>query len=353
MFLEATAIERYLAISREVGSRSVLLDCHVHPTEIIRNRLRYHAVEPEPQLYASGEGCYCAPAPGRLRLAADPATVDRATSALKNRMSELLFTRNFRFIGARVLADQMALAGIGRACLLPVPSEVATLPEQMVLLEALHRADARFLPGYGLPAVRSGAASLLDELRTMVARFGVRVLKIHPNISGIDIGSEPGRAYLEEALAACGTLGLPVIVHGGISPILGESGRARYARLENLTSIDWGRGSAPVILAHFGLYGCGAADITDADVHGVKTLLDRHDNLFTDSSGVGFPVIEKMMRNLPVDKILFGSDALYLPVWEAMAYVACAAERMGRDPAATIEQIAGTNARTHLPGLLL
>lgn len=351
MFLEAAATERYLAISREVGQGCVLVDCHVHPTEIIRNRLRYRAVEPEPLLYSSTEACYCAPSPGRLRIGAGEATAQRAAPALKNRMSEMLFTRNFRHIGARVLEDQMALAGIGRLCMLPVPSPAASLPEQMALLDGLHRANANLLPGCGLPAAIDGPG-VPAFLREMVQRHDVRALKIHPNLSGIDVGTTAGRAYLEEALVACGALGLPAIVHGGVSPILGEAGPAGFARLDNLAQVDWGIGRGPVVLAHFGLYGCGATDITEADVRLVRGLLDRHDNLFTDTSGVGFPVVEKMMRNLPLGKIVFGSDALYLPVWEAMAYVACAAERMGASPAATIERIASSNVGEHLPALL-
>ena len=56
----------------------------------------------------------------------------------------------------------------------------------------------------------------------MIAGYDVKAVKLHPNISRIDPATSHGMERVESILGACSRARLPLIVHGGRSPILGD-----------------------------------------------------------------------------------------------------------------------------------
>jgi hypothetical protein len=77
-------------------------------------------------------------------------------------------------------------------------------------------------------------------------------------------------------------------------------------------------------------------------------LLARHDNLLTDTSGVDHAVLGTLLRRIEHQRIVFGSDALYHPMWKSVVQLACALEGLGCDVEESFIAIASTNARRHL-----
>lgn len=351
MFLDVKEIDRYLATAREVSQDLPLIDIHVHPTEILKNKHIYKQVARSPLLYSVKGSHYSTPEISRLRIDSSDVKIANFPLKLRNKLSELVFTNSYNHIGEQVLRDQMTLSGIKYACLLPVPSEVAQQSEQIKFIKTLNKHDSRYIVGYGLEN-RQNNTGIEQLLSTAKHKHGARIIKIHPNISDINITETKGRAYLEEVLASCGKLSLPIVIHGGISPILGDANNAKYARIDNLAKINWSLSSSTVVLAHFGLYGCNASEISRSEEESIKNIVQKNDNVYVDTSGVGYEIVSKMMSSIPFEKIIFGSDALYMPMWEAMAYLAHASNQSGRSVEQTISQVANKNTLCALPMLL-
>ena len=351
MFLSVEKVEQYLALSRELGKDVPLMDVHVHPTEIIRNKHIYRSkVDKDCHLLSAVHTDYSKPELSRLRISFDQVDSSKFSRTLKNKLSEMLFSKNYNHIGIDVLHDQMRLAGVSHACMLPVASKLAPIETQMPFLGQLHEADNNLVVGYGLPKQEENV-NVQELLREQLGKYPVKILKIHPNISGIDISQDEGKEYLEETLEICGILDLPVVIHGGISPILSGSENAYFARLENLSDIDWGLTKSSIILAHFGMYGCSANDISSAEEQCLVSIIDKHDNVFVDTSGVGFGVVNKMINVLPEEKVIFGSDALYMPIWESMSYLLHACDSNGFNKESYLKRVANENILKYFPGL--
>ena len=83
----------------------------------------------------------------------------------------------------------------------------------------------------------------------------------------------------------------------------------------------------------------------DFDQAALSALLARHDNLVTDTSGLDYPVLVAMLRRLDPARVVFGSDALYTPMWKSLVMVLRALEAAGHDPVACFPSIAGETAR--------
>ena len=47
-------------------------------------------------------------------------------------------------------------------------------------------------------------------------------------------------------------------------------------------------------------------------------MLQSHDNLMIDVSGLDFHVLVVVLRNIDADRIIFGSDALYYSQWSVV-----------------------------------
>ena len=79
---------------------------------------------------------------------------------------------------------------------------------------------------------------LVEHLRMAVRKHRIRVVKIHPNFSRIDISTDPGKRRVNSILRACEAVQLPVVFHGGSSPILGDIPASRFSIIENLAETD-------------------------------------------------------------------------------------------------------------------
>ncbi len=158
-------------------------------------------------------------------------------------------------------------------------------------LAALEDANVpdRLIPG-AAAHYRDGRA--VEKLERHAAA-GARMVKMHPPI---------GRFYPDDErndpiYAACERLGLPVFFHGGRAGIELES-MHRYALMRHYERALQRFRGVQFVLGH-----SGARDVEDA-----LLLAERHPNLWYDLHGQGVTVLDRMVRKLDPDRLMFGTD---------------------------------------------
>ena len=303
---------------REIGSEHLLTDVHVHPFEVLVRGLTYRPHPEVPGVYSAGPGRYRTPEP--LAAAAEtprPKGIDSLPEPWRSRALTLSLRRLYLHTGPRVFGDQMELSGIGRSVLLPVAAAGGGDEEQVRLLAEIFGRDRRFVLGCCVPA---GTADERIEATVRAAVVGrrARIIKIHPDLSAIDVGSRPGRERIERILDAARGNRCPVIVHGGRSSAPADGG-CDCATMAKLTQVDWSIARQPVVIAHAGAFGCALAEVREQVFPALKPLLAKHPNLMLDLSGLDPEPMRFLLGKLDPDRLLFGSDSLYFSQWKSLA----------------------------------
>jgi predicted TIM-barrel fold metal-dependent hydrolase len=307
---------RYVEAAKALKKGRRFYDIHVHPHDIIFNLLVYRRCARHQGLYAAHQADYAPPALGRLPLCAP-----RAAKAMSDEWRAKIFTMTlparYGHTGPRVFGDQMALCGIDEVLLLPVAGPSGPFLEEMSSLFRMFSEDERFHLAGSIPAdVPIGGVS--RYVQKMVALFGIRAVKIHPNISAINVSTSRAKEWLEAVLFACGAHGLPLILHVGRNAVLPQMERARYADIDHFDGIDWSVSGAPVVFAHAGVYGFEQDEIRDRILPKLIRLLEIHGNLRVDIADLRFDVLRQILVAVDPGRILFGSDALYTSQWSMM-----------------------------------
>jgi predicted TIM-barrel fold metal-dependent hydrolase len=211
----------------------------------------------------------------------------------------------------------MALSGIGKVLLLPVLGATITENDQMSAMVEMFGQDQRFALGYCVP--NSVSNDQIGEVVDAVARqHDVKALKIHPAVTGINLGTAHGMERIECMLRACRENGLSVVIHGGKSPAASTAENREFGILGNLQHIDWSLSGNPVVIAHAGSYGYDSEDLLQLIMPKLVSIMDKHDNVFTDISGVEIPTLCRLLNVVESERIVFGSDCLYYPQWRTM-----------------------------------
>jgi predicted TIM-barrel fold metal-dependent hydrolase len=126
--------------------------------------------------------------------------------------------------------------------------------------------------------------------------------------------------------------------------MLEKDGSAEHAMIEHFEGVDWGITRQPVIIAHAGAYDCPLQDFEPNILPSLRRLLSRYPHVMADISGLGFDYIHAVFKHVDGDRLLFGSDALYAPVWKQVVVVMHAFSILGQDAQRGLARIAGTNA---------
>jgi predicted TIM-barrel fold metal-dependent hydrolase len=343
--LSKAEVDNYLRWAGELGRDAVIVDMHVHATEVIRAGHTY-TYDTGTGVYARDDRAFTPPATTKLVLRDEYSAGDAFTAATRNQVSAMLFERAYDHTGPAVLSAEMALANIDTALLLPVARPGQSISDQMAVLRTFRDADDRFHLSYSVPDTIPDQ-DISVAVRQAVADFGIRAVKLHPNLSNLDPESEVGRERTLAIIAACDAMNLPLIVHGGRSPILGDSAAAEHAVLEKLDTIEWSGSKACVVVSHFGVYGFRGEEIARQGKR-LNALLARHANMVTDTSGVDYAVLTSLLPIVDPDRILYGSDAMYTPMWKSVVQLLRALETVEADPESAFLKIASTNPRRHL-----
>jgi len=338
--LTVPEIEEYLRLAADVAASCPVVDAHVHGTEVVFGSGQPAARPDQPPPARP-------PRLASLRLD-DPARLAGGfDTRTRNHVSRLHFTTAYQQLDRRLLLAHMDLARVHAAVLLPVAPADGPIDGQMQALAALRSGEERLLLGYSVPnSVPLDA--IASDIRSAVKTHGARVVKLHPNLTRLDLRAPEGAARAEAILVASGEVGLPLVVHGGHSPILEAEAASHHAVLQNLERIDWGRSAASVVVAHCGFYGCDEHEIVAEAMPALARILARHPNVLVDTSGLSFDLLLQVLRTVDHGRIVLGSDAVYSSMWQSVVTLLHALRTAGFDVTAGYARIASHNARGRL-----
>jgi len=347
MILDRARVESILAMAREIGRAQPLYDVHVSPYEVIFCELEHAPNGEHPGLLSLEGASYREPRAGALRI--DDAAASEKLAQRREvpaAFSKMMMRKQYAHMGPRVVADHMELSGIGKSLLIPVHRPGADPAEQARLMFDVYGDDPRFAFAY-CPRALGSEAEATAELRSVAALHPLTAVKVNANIQAIDVATEPGRACLEHLMAACRTVALPMIVHGGVSRLLKDPRARSFAALENLCSVPWRAAGVPVVICHAGMFGSAPSEL-DTLLPRLLRLMADNPNLLVDISGLSFTTLCAVLEQVDRTRVVFGSDALYFPQWSAVVKVLHALDQLGLPIRETFAMLAGTNPAQHI-----
>lgn len=313
--IEPQEVARYVEAAKALKNGRRFYDIHVHPHDIVFNQLAYRRGSQE-GVYHAHAAPYTPPSLGRLPLF-PPGPEKALSDEWRTRIFGMTLRKRYGHTGPLVVSDQMALCGIDEVLLLPVAGRTGPFMDQMALVYRMFCGDDRCHLAGSIPTdVPIG--NLSGYVREMVHRFGIRAVKLHPNIAGLNMATSRAKEWLEAVLSVCGVNRLPLILHVGRNSVLPRMEMASYADIDCFDGIDWSIADVPVVFAHAGIYCCEADEVAGRVFPKLTRLLRTHDHLMVDIADLGFDAVRKVVRTMDPDRILFGSDALYATQWSMM-----------------------------------
>ncbi len=304
-----------LSLARKLLLSSCGTDIHVSPYEVIFNSFRYSPNSLDEGVFSIDDSRYQTPLVGPLRVDSDPTRPLTDQERLKSSaLSIFLYRKVYSHIGPKVISDQMELSGISRCLLLPVVQPDSNGQEEMAFVHQIYGSEDSFLLGYCVPLVVP-IPELGTQIQAAIERYDIRALKIHPNITGINPSSASGLKRIETILEICNTVQLPLVVHGGRSPVIKDPRAAEYASLTNLARIDWGITKTPVMISHAGMMGRSPDEIENIEWPHFEKILQTYDNIMVDISALDLSALRIILERIDTGRILFGSDCLYFSQW--------------------------------------
>ncbi len=337
----------YLKIIKEISNSITLIDIHTHPFDIVFNNFIYSKNPDVDGIYSINNSVYAAPKisfypPKRY----SEEKSRQFNKDLNMKLSLLTLRQTYGHIGPGVFNDQMKLSGISKIVLLPVLNAHETDNSQMDLMTSIFGNDDRFLFGYCIPnSVQN--EKIVKVVQDAIYKYNIKVLKLHPNITGIDLTSSKGIDRVEIILEASRQARLPVVVHGGRSSIVKKAEATSYSTLNNLQHVDWSISGEAIVIAHAGMFELDTSEIREG-IPLLMKLLSKHDNLFVDVSGMGVDEILFIVKHVDLNRIVFGSDALYYKQWVALLNLLYVLQRSTLDWEAHFVKITSTNPTRYI-----
>ena len=342
MILPKEEVLKYLACVKSLQKVCPLIDIHVSPFEVIFNSFHY---VPNPQyegVHSLDSGRYRLPSVGPLRVKTHPPEFPgERHECVPAKLSLMLYRKFYAHIGPRVLSDHMRLSGISRSLLLPVVQTDSDGEEQFRMMFKIYSGDERLILGYCIPNTVSNK-DILPVVKAAVSKYRIGAIKLHPNITEINLSKVAGKKRVENILESCGVTGLPLVIHGGLSPVLKNPNSRGYAALSNLCQIDWSITSAPVVISHAGMMGHSLCEISDL-MPLLRCILSTHSNVMVDISALDLGALCLILEKVERDRIVFGSDAFYFPQWSAVVKLLHALKATVSDTEEAFIKIAGEN----------
>lgn len=350
MVSDVNEVKTALSILTELAGSEELFDIHTHPFNVADSVPSYEKeTSGRTGIFTRGYGHYVPPGLETEEFDENVISTEDEKNGdvqfdqhLLKKFYLLKSRKTYNFTGPGVLIDNMALAGIKRALLLPVARPEDEGDAQMLEMERLFGAHQNFLMGYCVPN-DCKIDKIVQEVGRVRNRFKVAALKIHPNITGIDPSSRGGLDRIHHILEASKTYRLPVIIHGGYSREFSDGDAMNFGCLNRLVNVAWETTDQPVIIAHAGLFGCGREEILKSGLPQIMSLLIKHDHLLVDLAGLGQWTIQMIVKKLEPERILFGSDALYFSIWRSAVLTLIALMKTDFDAGQIFHRFAGIN----------
>jgi predicted TIM-barrel fold metal-dependent hydrolase len=300
-------VEKYVEVIREVHKSCTTYDMHVHPFEVFFNPLEYKEDPDLKGLFSLGNVRYSKPTLEGLKNSLANGEEDSSNTP-DPRSLRFFLRKRYSHTGPYVFRSLFDIAEIDRGLLLPVAGGNATLGEQMDLASRMFSSDKRFYLAGSVPnSIKN--QEILGFLKTQIDKYSIVALKAHPNLSGIDLKESAGKERIECILNACSDLNLPLIIHVGRSNYLAGSA-GRFAEIANFRTMNL-KASIPIVMAHGGAYGIPSSEIREIVIPALTELTETNENLCIDISGLHSGSMRQLLASINIDRILFGSDALY------------------------------------------
>jgi len=324
--------------ARDLGKTYAFLDSHVHPFDVLTGDTAYQTSERYDMLFSKGGSVYHGPV-------IDEKLENDSSCHLfgaGNERAYLLASRfKYTHTGAKVISDQLAAAGLSGALLLPVARLPGKAEEMLDATKMMFPDESSVYCACAYP-VGLPADKLAEFFCTAREHYKICAIKLHLNLAGIDPAAQNGHDLVEATLDAAGALELPVIIHGGRTSSLKPSGAAEYGLLSHLEAIDWSLSTAPVIIAHAGCYEL-VEDEASTALSKLDTLFQKYPNLMADTSNLGPLSLRLVLKEVSHDRLVFGSDALYVPIWKAWLVFLQALQDVSPSPDTDLIHIASLN----------
>lgn len=300
------------AWARDLGKTHAFMDFHVHPYEVLNGDIGY---KPDPQtegLFSKGLFKYHSPV-----LESEMDILPSTSHLVSDNQRALLMAGRLTYshTGSKVFADQLDLVGLSGALLLPVSRAAGQAEEMLEASRKMFQMGDRLFPGCPFP-IGVQPEELATFFRSARKKYGIRAIKFHPNLAGIDPLTQKGEDLLNASLTVAGVLNLPLVVHSGRTPGLEPAELREYGTISHLAMVNWNISTAPVILAHAGCYGLTDEESVEA-LSILNKLLEKHSNLMADTSNLEPSILQLVLEKISPDRLIFGSDALYIPIWKA------------------------------------
>ncbi len=341
--MDKLSVKKTIDLVKEIKGSNAFYDVHVHPFEVMFNPLTYNSSPLKKGVFSTGSTMYTPPDYCSLNLRNSENMLDKEFDPnLKSKVMLLQSRQIYAHTGPGVLTAEMDLCAIDKSFLLPVVRENETGNGQLQMIQKLFGSDERFFLGYCLPNDIPNS-KIADNVNRIVKKYGIKVLKIHPAVTGLDLSSQAGSERVEAILNAADNAKLKVIIHGGKSPECPNSEAISYGTIEKLQHIDWSITSEAVVIAHSGCYGYSAKEVQELVLPVMEKLLNRYSHLTIDTSGIGLNTLSIIFRNIDLQRIVFGSDSLYEKQWAAMVKLWHALERSVEKPDEILLQIMSIN----------
>jgi predicted TIM-barrel fold metal-dependent hydrolase len=327
---------------RELGKEYPFFDFHVHPFDVLTGDIDFQEDCETSGVFKKGSSAYRVPS---IILPSKILKNHSMRGSDENSFKAYLFASRLAYshTGRKVFTDQLDLIGFTGAVLLPVAREYGIAQQMLAASTKMFGNENRLFLGCSLPTgIRPD--TILSFYQQARENGGICVIKVHPNLMGIDVLSKRGTELMEATLVAAGTLGLPIVIHGGRTPALQPPEMREYGTISHLNEINWGLSRFPVVIAHCGCYG-----IPDLDVPKTITILNhllhKYPNLMADTSNLEPLRLRFILEKVDHERLIFGSDALYVPIWKAWLQFLSVVHRIAERPDDDVIRMASLNAQ--------
>jgi predicted TIM-barrel fold metal-dependent hydrolase len=229
--------------------------------------------------------------------------------------------KNFLSNSYYQLKKQMDECGVSRSVILPTTA--------IDINKEDYDKNSDYLIFFGsIDIHKTDKENIRGILLNQIDKYKIKGIKLHPNIQ--KYYPHPSRNNKEisdkliELYKIINDLKLVVLIHSGISflPDVNNFSKYDYANLEYFYPIDkkgdnfFSLIHNPIILAHLGCYNSLSRDFSKQ-----KYILRKYNNVYLDTSGQGSYMIKcciDQCGELALDRLIFGSDALYFNMPLAM-----------------------------------
>ncbi len=167
-----------------------------------------------------------------------------------------------------------------------------------------------------------------EQLMKHYVERGARGIKIHPPMQLV----RPNSRYVCSMMKLATEYHLPVLFHCGFTP-LSPKFQKRFSNMEDYKKVVSLYKDIPIILGHSGI----------DEWEEALAIAKQYDHVYLELSGQPSQVIQKIIKTIGDDRLLFGSDWPYYPTTLPLAKVLLATE--GKEKSR--EKILYTNA-SHL-----